>query len=138
VDTPTPAPPTVTPTSAAVAAQVPTAAPRTPAPPGTRMGPIQFAADITPNIDAINPTHFFPQGTESVYAVYPYSGMTNGVDFAAVWYQNGVELWRDEQKWRWGSKAQFYSFLNPPGEGLYKLELYVNDSVVATGIFEIR
>ncbi|GIK42327.1 MAG: hypothetical protein BroJett011_61600 [Chloroflexota bacterium] len=137
-DTLTPLPPTVTPTSAAIAAQVPTTAPRTPAPPGTRMGPIQFAADITPNIDAINPTDFFPQGTESVYAVYPYSGMVNGVDFAAVWYQNGVELWRDEQKWRWGSKAQFYSFLNPPGEGLYKLELYVNDSVVATGIFEIR
>ncbi|MBE7550918.1 MAG: hypothetical protein HS126_07555 [Anaerolineales bacterium] len=137
-DTPTPLPPTVTPTSAAIAAQVPTAAPRTPAPPGTRMGPIQFAADITPNIDAINPTDFFPQGTESVYAVYPYSGMVNGLNFAAVWYQNGVELWRDEQEWRWGSKAQFYSFLNPPGEGLYKLELYVNDSVVATGIFEIR
>lgn len=137
-ETPPLAPPTVTPTSAAVAAQIPTPAPRTPAPPGTRMGPIQFAAKITPNIEAINPTDRFPQGTESVYAVYSYSGMVNGLDFAAVWYQNGVELWRDEQKWRWGSKAQFYSFLNPPGEGLYKLELYVNDSVVATGIFEIR
>jgi len=64
--------------------------------------------------------------------------MVDGLDFSAVWYQNGVELWRDEQKWRWGNKAQFYSYLNPPGEGLYKLELYVNDSVVATGLFEIR
>jgi hypothetical protein len=102
------------------------------------MGPIQFAADITPNIEAINPRDFFPQGTDAVYAVYPYSGMVDGVEFAAVWYQNGVELWRDQQKWRWGSKAQFYSYVNPPGDGLYKLELYVNDSVVATGIFEIR
>ena len=102
------------------------------------MGPIQFAANITPNIEAINPGDFFPEDTKAVYAVYPYNGMVNGVDFAAVWYQNGVELWRDEQKWRWGNKAQFYSYLNPPGQGLYKLELYVNDSVVATGIFEIR
>lgn len=132
-DTPTP-----TPTATVNVAQVPTSGPRTPAPPGVRMGPIQFAADITPNIEAINPGDFFPQNTESVYAVYPYSGMVDGVDFAAVWYQNGVELWRDEQKWRWGDNAQFYSFLNPPGDGLYKLELYVNDSVVATGIFEIR
>lgn len=132
-DTPTP-----TPTATVIAAQVPTSGPRTPAPPGVRMGPIQFAADITPNIEAINPGDFFPQNTESVYAVYPYTGMVDGLDFAAVWYQNGVELWRDEQKWRWGDNAQFYSFLNPPGDGLYKLELYVNDSVVATGIFEIR
>lgn len=137
-ETPIPATPTVTPTSAVIAAQVPTSAPRTPAPPGTRMGPIQFATKITPNIEAINPAYLFPKDTQSVYAVYPYNGMVNGVDFAAVWYQNGVELWRDEQQWRWGSKAQFYSFLNPPGEGLYKLELYVNDTVVATGIFEIR
>ncbi len=137
-ETPTLIPPTATPTSAAEAAQIPTAAPRTPAPPGARMGPIQFAANITPNIEAINPGDFFPQATKAVYAVYPYSGMVDGLDFAAVWYQNGTELWRDEQKWRWGSKAQFYSYLNPPGTGLYKLELYVNDSVVATGIFEIR
>lgn len=134
VSTDTPAP---TPTATVIVA-LPTSGPRTPAPPGVRMGPIQFAADITPNIEPINPGDFFPQNTESVYAVYPYSGMVDGVDFAAVWYQNGVELWRDEQKWRWGDNAQFYSFLNPPGDGLYKLELYVNDSVVATGIFEIR
>lgn len=105
---------------------------------GAKIGPIQFAAQITPNIEAVNPDTRFPQRTKSVYAVYPYSGMINGVDFAAVWYQNGAELWRDEQVWRWGEKAQFYSFLNPPGEGLYKLELYVNDTVVATGLFEIR
>jgi hypothetical protein len=133
-----PATATITPTSLAVAAQIPTSAPRTPAPAGVRMGPIEFATKITPDINAVNPGYFFPQKTTSVYAVYQYSGMVDGVDFAAVWYQNGAELWRDEQKWRWGSKAQFYSFLNPPGEGLYKLELYVNDSVVATGIFEIR
>ncbi len=135
VPTDTPAP---TPTATVIVAQMPTSGPRTPAPPGARMGPIQFASDITPNIEAINPGDLFPQSTESVYAVYPYSGMVDGLDFAAVWYQNGVELWRDEQKWRWGDRAQFYSFLNPPGDGLYKLELYVNDSVVATGIFEIR
>lgn len=138
-ETPTPAPPLATPTSEVVAAaQVPTIAPRTPAPAGTRMGPIQFAAEITPDVEVVDPRYLFPQGTKSVYAVFPYSGMVNGVNFVVVWYQNGVELWRDEQIWRWGREAQFYSYLNPPGEGLYKLELYVNDTVAATGIFEIR
>lgn len=102
------------------------------------MGPIQFAAEITPDVEAVDPRYLFPQSTKSVYAVFPYSGMVNGVNFVVVWYQNGLELWRDEQIWRWGREAQFYSYLNPPGEGLYKLELYVNDTVTATGIFEIR
>lgn len=138
-ETPTPAPPTATPTSEVVAAaQVPTIAPRTPAPAGARMGPIQFAAEITSDVEAVDSRYLFPQGTKSVYAVFPYSGMVNGVNFGVVWYQNGIELWRDEQVWRWGREAQFYSYLNPPGEGLYKLELYVNDTVAATGIFEIR
>ncbi len=137
--TSTPLPPTATftPTPAAIA-QFVTPVSRTPAPPGIKIGPIQFATKITSNIEAINPTDAFPQNTRSVYAVYPYSGMVDGLDFAAVWYQNGQELWRDEQVWRWGKTAQFYSFLNPPGEGLYKLDLYVNDTVVATGLFEIR
>ena len=137
--TPTPLPPTATPTpDLATLSQIPTPAPRTPAPAGARMGPIQFAAEITPDIRPVNPNNVFPQELDAIYAVYPYSGMVNGSAFTAVWYQDGVELWRDQQEWRWGDKAQFYSFLNPPGDGLYKLELYVNDSVVATGLFEIR
>lgn len=102
------------------------------------MGPIQFASKITPDIEAIDAKNLFPEGIRAVYAVYPYSGMVDGVDFSAVWYQNGTELWRDEQVWRWGSTANFYSFLNPPGNGLYKLDLYVNDTIVASGLFEIR
>lgn len=133
--TPTPLPPTATPTRIAV---IPTSGPRTPAPPGVKMGPIQFASKITPDIEAIDAKNLFPEGIRAVYAVYPYSGMVDGVDFSAVWYQNGTELWRDEQVWRWGSTANFYSFLNPPGNGLYKLDLYVNDTIVASGLFEIR
>ncbi|MFN8456937.1 MAG: hypothetical protein U0401_20110 [Anaerolineae bacterium] len=133
--TPTPIPPTPTPTAIVA---FPTSAPRTPAPSGVKMGPIQFASKITPDIEAIDSKNLFPEGIRAVYAVYPYSGMVNGVDFSAVWYQNGTELWRDEQVWRWGSTANFYSFLNPPGNGLYKLDLYVNDTIVASGLFEIR
>lgn len=133
--TATPLPPTLTPT---IIAAFPTSGPRTPAPPGVKMGPIQFASKITPDIEAIDAKNLFPVGIKAVYAVYPYSGMVNGVNFSAVWYQNGTELWRDQQVWRWGSTASFYSFLNPPGNGLYKLDLYVNDTIVASGLFEIR
>jgi hypothetical protein len=137
-ETLTPAPPTPTPTSLADAARIPTPAPRTPAPPGARMGPIQFATDITDDIQAINPDTLFSRNTETIYAVYPYSGMEDGLDFTALWYRNGVELVREEREWDFGDKAYSYSFLMPPGVGLYKLELLVNDSVLATKLFEIR
>lgn len=137
--TPTPVPQTATSTPAAFSAvRIPTSAPRTPAPPGAKMGPIQFSTEITDQIEPINPRDIFLQDVETIYAVYPYSGMQNGLNFRAVWYQNGVEFARDERQWEWGDQARSYSYLVPPGEGLYKLELYVNDSILATGLFEIR
>jgi hypothetical protein len=102
------------------------------------MGPIQFATEITEEFEAVNPNDVFPNGSGTIYAVYPFSGMQKEVDFKSVWYRNGVELARDESKWQWGERARSYSFLVPRGTGLYKLELYVNDSVVASGLFEIR
>jgi hypothetical protein len=137
----TPAPtatytPTPTPLSAAFA--VPTTGPRTPAPSGARMGPIQFATQITENVEPINPGDLFDEGADRIYAVFPYRGMVDGVAFKAVWYQNGTELWREESRWEWGSDARFFSFFQDPTEGLYKLELQVNDSVLATGLFEVR
>lgn len=134
----TPEPPTATPTSLADAVRIPTLAPRTPAPREAKMGPIQFATDITPDIEPVNPDDVFPEDTEAIYAVYPYSGMKKGLDFTAVWYKNGVELVRDEEEWQFGDEFRSYRYLIPAGEGLYKLELYVNDSILATGLFEIR
>jgi hypothetical protein len=102
------------------------------------MGPIQFATGVTDDLQAIDPETVFPPDLEAVYAIYPFSGMEKDLDFAVVWYKNGVELVRDETKWPFGDRAISYSFIRPRGVGLYKLELYVNDTVVATKLFEIR
>jgi hypothetical protein len=102
------------------------------------MGPIQFATQITENVEPINPGDLFDEGADRIYAVFPYRGRVVGVAFKAVWYQNGTELWREESRWEWGSDARFFSFFQDPTEGLYKLELQVNDSVLATGLFEVR
>ena len=137
--------PTVTPTptdtstpAAFVVIQVPTTGPRTPAPPGARMGPLQFATEITDDAEALDASDLFPIGVSTIYAVFPYSGMEDGLDFRVIWYQNGTELWRDESEWEWGDEARFFSFFNSPTEGLYKVELRVNDSILATGLFEVR
>ncbi|MCB0154489.1 MAG: hypothetical protein KDF65_06790 [Anaerolineae bacterium] len=112
--------------------------PRTPAPSGAKMGPIELSAEITDEIEAVNPASTFPDETEVIYAVFPYSGMQDGVDFRVIWYQNGIELWRDETQWQWGDQARFFSFFRDPNQGLYKVELQVNDSVLASKLFEVR
>jgi len=132
----TPVPPTNTPTPAAL--RIPTMQPRTPAPTGARMGPIEFAEDVTEDIEPVNPKSVFPDGIEAVYAIYPYSGMEPGIDYKAVWYKNGVEVAREEGQWEWGEQARSYHYLVPRGTGLYKLELYVNDTVMVTDLFEVR
>jgi hypothetical protein len=150
-DTPIPATatPTLTPTSTPTpfptatpspvgGILIPTFAPRTPAPGGARMGPIEFAENVTEELEAINPADIFPDGITAVYAIYPFQGIPKGVEFATVWYKDGLEVARDEAQWQYGEKARSFSFLVPRGEGLYKLELYVNDTIMASDLFEVR
>ncbi len=150
--TDTPVPPTNTPTPEPTATPVlPTNTPtpfadsspfisssRTPAPPEVHVGPIVFASEITDDLDPVDPGTRFPDGVEQIYAIFPFEGMSKGLDYAAIWYQNGQELAREEGKWPWGTRAKSFTFIVPHGEGLYKLDLYINDTVVATKIFEIR
>ena len=49
-----------------------------------------------------------------------------------------MEFAREEGGWEWGVKARSFTFVRPQGEGLYKLELWVNDTVVATKLFEVE
>ncbi len=145
----TPVPPTATPTETPTATPtatptpirgivLPDSTPRTPAPTGSRMGPIQFAENVTDELEAVNPSDIFPDGIAAVYAVFPFSGIPKGVDFTIVWYKNGVEVARDQEPWQYGESARSYSFLVPRGEGLYKLELYINDTIMASDLFEVR
>jgi hypothetical protein len=137
--TETPIPPTATPTRRVVVPQVASTSPaRTPAPPGVRVGPIQFATEITSDYEPIDPKTVFPKDTRSIYAVYQTSGMRKGLPFRVIWYQDGVELAREEGIWEWGTSDRSFTFMGPRGEGLYKLELYVHDSIVATNLFEIK
>ena len=140
--TPTPVPPTNptdTPAPTVVpASPTPTRKPLGPAPENTELGPIEFATEVSDSpIAAVNPSTTFSTGAR-IYAVYSYSGMQNNVTFSAVWYRNNTEIARDDSPWEWGWQGNSYSFLLPPGEGSYKLELYVNDTLLTTGSFEVR
>jgi hypothetical protein len=108
-----------------------------PPPPGAELGPITFALEITDRREAIKPSTVFSAPVDSLYAVYPYDGMLNGLIFTAVWYHNGLEFLRSEQEWEWGSRDRSYTFASLVGHGTYTLELLINDTVVTTGTFRV-
>jgi len=141
VATPTPAPAAVDPTappSPVPPTPTPARVPLGPAPDNAELGPIEFATEISsPPIAAVNPSDTFATNVK-IFAVYPYRGMEDGTNFTTVWHRNNTELARDQSQWEWGWQGNSYSFFLPPGPGTYTLELYVNDTMLASGSFTVR
>jgi len=102
------------------------------------MGPIAFAAQVTERREPIDPTDVFSDTVSRVYAVFPYRGMRNGLSWTQVWYFNDVEFSRGDGTWEWGSTDRSYVFTKLVGVGNYRLELYVNDSLLATAEFDVQ
>lgn len=149
--TPTPVPPTLTPVPPSPSPTITSSATRTsilpsptttgapvPAPANVQMGPIDFATRIDDRREAVGPTTVFSNTVNQVYAAFPYSGMQNGVVWTQVWYFNDVEFSRGKETWEWGTDDRSYVFTKPVGAGNYRLELYVNDELVASGAFVVR
>jgi hypothetical protein len=63
--------------------------------------------------------------------------MRNGLAWTQVWYFNDAEFSRGVETWEWGDSDRSYVFTKPVGAGDYRLELYVNDDLVAEGEFTI-
>lgn len=142
--TSTPVPPTLTLTLAPSATATRVPASPTPAgspvaaPAGVQIGPIDFARQVTSRREAISPTTVFSDTVSRVYAVFPYDGMRDGLTWTHVWYFNGVEFNRGEETWRWGSADRSYVFTRLVGAGNYRLELYINDDLLASGNFTVQ
>jgi hypothetical protein len=102
------------------------------------MGPIAFTTQVSDRREPIRPTNVFSDTVSRVYAAFPYSGMRNGLTWTQIWYFNDVEFSRDEEAWEWGSTDRSYVFTKLVGSGNYRLELYVNEDLIASGAFEVR
>jgi hypothetical protein len=141
-DTATSAPVPASPVSPVESAQppfgTPTAVVETPVPPGTQIGPIAFSAQVTSRRQPISPTTVFSDTVSRVYAVFPYRGMRDGMTWSQVWYFNGVEFNRGQDTWSWGATDLSYVFTKVVGVGTYRLELYVNNTLLSSGEFAVQ
>lgn len=141
--TPTSASPTRIPTLApsATISALP-ASPTADSPPvavaaSVELGPIAFSTEVTQRHEPINASTVFSDTTNRVYASFPYSGMRNGLTWTQIWYFNNSVFSRGEQVWQWGSDDRSFIFTKLVGAGDYRLELYVNDDLVASGEFTV-
>ena len=116
----------------------PTPARAEPIPDDVKFGPITFATDINDRFEPVNPTRVFSETVKRVYAVFPFQGMRRGLNWTQVWYFNGLVFLRDQSTWEWGTAATSYVYTKPRGAGTYRLELYVNDTLVASGSFVVQ
>jgi hypothetical protein len=116
----------------------PTVVVETPLPPGTQIGPIAFSTQVTSRRQPISPTTVFSDTVSRVYAVFPYRGMRDGMSWSQVWYFNGIEFNRGEDTWSWGATDLSYVFTKVVGVGTYRLELYVNNTLLSSGEFAVQ
>ncbi len=129
---PTPSPQTTAPTATTPAETTPV-----PIPENLSMGPISFALEVTDRRKAINPAESFSGSPDVIYAVYPYSGMKNGLPFTSIWYYQNREIVRNDVEWTWGTTDSAYVIITPIGTGTYRVELKIADTLVVSSSFEL-
>jgi hypothetical protein len=130
--TPTTAPPTAT--NTVEASPTPTAEPK--------FSKITFALGATKDYKPVDPGITFQEGITQVHAIFEYSGMSKDATWERVWYLDGQEILRNDQKWTGDAAGVFDYFVDAGNEPLFPgewvLELYVEDDKLAEGSFTIE
>ncbi len=93
---------------------------------GASVSNVQFAEAVTRRGQPINPALQFASGITDIYAVFDYSGFTDGKDLTYVWYVDGFELQRDSFAWDGGESGSSWVNVfddNGLSDGLIELEL---------------
>jgi hypothetical protein len=105
----------------------------------------QFVSTVTPNPDAVfsplkfsrsvssyqpvDPRTVFQNPVDKLFVTYTYDGMTNGVQWTALWYRDGELLKYDTSPWGGGTGGYGQYELDLPAEkwlpGTYQLVFFV-------------
>lgn len=105
------------------------------------LGVLNFAADVTADLEPTEATDNFEAGIKKVHVVFSYENMTPGESWERVWYLDDKEMLHSAEPWDGDENGVFDYFLEaggqplPPGE--WRLELYIRDELAASGSFSI-
>lgn len=106
------------------------------------IGDITFALDATADsYEPVDAGETFEAGVTEIHAIFDYSGMSNENQWERVWYLDGQEILRNKAQWAGQPAGRFDYFIDADGEPLFpgewRLELYVEEELLAVGNFTI-
>jgi hypothetical protein len=107
-----------------------------------RLGDIIFSPEVDENDQPVEPTTQFAEGTDEVYATFPFERMTPDTSYYTVWYHNeAVDLATPYPGWEGGESGTWWIRLwyedGLPG-GDWRLEIYVAGHLMASGEFTVE
>ncbi len=87
----------------------------------------------------------FPEGTEEIYAIWNYDGMSASDTMARVWYHNGAQYVEVKENWdytKYGSvgavrDVYLYDYIDGIDSGNYRVELFLNDELQLSQDFTV-
>lgn len=107
--------------------------------PAVQLGAISFAEGVRNDGTPIRPATAFAR-VDEVFAVFPASGLHNGVVLRSVWSYAGQEVLRKEWAWDQGDvQTAWLSITHADGlpVGDYRLDLFVEGKPAQSGVFHI-
>jgi hypothetical protein len=100
-------------------------------------GPITFGDGQDENGEPTNPGTEFPDPTFELYAVWPYEGMSDGLNWNLTWLLDDEVIIDQDQQWEGGASGTWSSYLymqngEPLPVGKYEVQLSIQGTVVQT------
>lgn len=107
----------------------------------TELSPLTFSSEINERYEPLSPGRIFPEGYYTLYAIFEYTEMTDGLVWSWVWRRNGEVIDGGNQMWTYGDAGPGYVYLAPeegflPGD--YSLDVWVNGELLTRSALTVN
>ncbi len=111
--------------------------------PGAVFSPLQFGQELNKETyELVNPGTVFKNPVGHLYALFSYDGMTDGVQWSALWYNNGELVHFETIPWDGGIGGRGYTDWQPEPwlwkPGLYEVQIFVGLDWFVSGTFTVE
>lgn len=106
----------------------------------SKLGRISFSQEINEQYEPISPRRIFEAGSYTIYAIFSYEGMTDGMEWAWVWQHNSEVVDGGSQIWKYGNDGPGYVYYSPEEgfqAGQYTLQIWVNEELMTQATLTI-
>jgi len=111
--------------------------------PGVIFSALQFGQMLDKaTYQLVNPATVFKNPVGHLYALFSYDGMTDGVQWSALWYRSGELVHFETGPWDGGTGGRGYTDWQPdpwlwnPGE--YEVQIFVGLDWIVSGTFSVE